>query len=433
VPRVLTLFEHEPKPYPWTDRDLARIEQLNLAYGAEVLRATVFRGEKVLQAVEYVGVIRLGARSIQVLPKIYKSATPVERRGGEATRNLLHMLAYAGQFAVREQDLAPLVSQQSDWFEILTRLFVSHLMEEWQRGAFLSYQAVEDELPLLKGKWRITDQLRRPERGHIFSVTYDTFSADTALNRVFRYVVERLWQFTRDGNNRQLLGELRQWMDEVTLLPVVTASNASPNLITRLTGRYEPLLNLARLFLDQRILQLSARDLSTFAFVLDMNRLFEAFVFHFIRRHRGQVLPADLQDCELLPQTRTAVRHLATHQDKNVFALKPDIAFRKPNGSFPLLLETKYKQLGLRERNLGVSQSDFYQVYAYARRYDCARVLILYPELETMPALSAHFQLAEERRITAATIDVRIDLQSSSERAKLLEQLKRILAENTND
>ena len=75
-------------------------------------------------------------------------------------------------------------------------------------------------------------------------------------------------------------------MDDVTLLPSLTSADASPALLTRLNRRLEPLLNLARMFLDGGVMQLAAGDLSAFAFVFDMNRVFEAFVVNFVRRRR---------------------------------------------------------------------------------------------------------------------------------------------------
>src|SRR5205823_9114854 len=98
-------------------------------------------------------------------------------------------------------------------------------------------------------------------------------------------------------NDRRLLGDLRQLMDEVSLLSFVSAADASSTLLTRLNQRYAPLLNLARLFLDGGAIQLAADDLSMFAFVFDMNQLFEAFVANFIRRHRDEILPPALQKC----------------------------------------------------------------------------------------------------------------------------------------
>ena len=67
-----------------------------------------------------------------------------------------------------------------DWFEILTRLFATHLREEWQRGASRGYQLVEDDLPTLKGKWRITEQIRRPG-GTTCSPSPTTSSPPTSL------------------------------------------------------------------------------------------------------------------------------------------------------------------------------------------------------------------------------------------------------------
>jgi 5-methylcytosine-specific restriction enzyme subunit McrC len=426
-----TLFEHEAIPFEWTNRDLAALEHLNRAAGVEVLHATVRGQQRKLQARQMVGVVRFGGHTVQVLPKIYRADTDERQQAKEATRNLLYLLAYAGRLPVYEYALTPLLQRDLDWFEILTHLFASHLLDEWRRGAYRGYQVVEDELSVLKGKWRIADQLRRPARRHIFTVAYDEFTADNKLNRVFRFVVERLWHLTHDAKNRRMLGELRQWMDEVTLLQTVTTTEASPALLTRLNQRYEPLLNLARLFLTGGALQLAAGKLTTFAFVFDMNQLFEAFLVNFIRHHRREILPPDLQDCDLLPQSHGATRYLARTEARNVFQLRPDLAFRK-GGTFPLLLDAKYKRLNPADAKLGVSQDDFYQMHAYAHRYDCPLVLLIYPQTVDMPEpLYRRFMLESgNHSITTATIDVRTELRLRSERQRLVGELQRILGGN---
>jgi len=425
-----TLFEYERRPFAWTDRDLAALERLNRAAGVDVLQATVYRGVRALRATQHVGVVRFGPRTVQVLPKIYKGSAPADesQRARQATHNLLYLLAYAGQVPIREHEVAPLLRRDLDWFEILTRLFATHLMRLWQRGPYRQYQIVEDELPVLKGKWRISEQLRRPDRQHAFAVIYDEFTADTLLNRVLRFVVERLWRLTRDTENRRQLGVLRQWMDGITVLSQITVAEADRITLTRLNQHYEPLLNLARLFLDNSALQLAIGDHTTFAFVFDMNALFEAFVANFIRRHRDQILPVSLQKCELLPQTSGATRHLARHQNHHVFRLKPDLAFRVGQ-AFPVLLDTKYKRLDAADTRLGVSEGDFYQMYAYAQRYDCRQVVLLYPQTAGMTApLRARFLLEDEQKtIRVETLDIRVDLGSPEGREHIIHQLRTIL------
>jgi 5-methylcytosine-specific restriction enzyme subunit McrC len=309
-------------------------------------------------------------------------------------------------------------------------LFATHLRDEWRRGPVRRYVSRdEDRSPTLRGKWRVSDQLRRPAEKHVFAITSDEFSADNPLNRVFRFVVERLWHLTRDHDNRRTLGDLRQTMeaDDIVLPAHVSARDAAPALVSRLHQRFAPLLDLARLFLDGGGLQLlsgGARD--TFAFVFDMNKLFEQFVFGFLSRHRAEILPADLRDCDLLPQSRGATRHLAQRDNGlPVFRLEPDIAFRKPDGTFPLLLDTKYKRLDPFDRAHGVSQADFYQMFAYAHRYDCPRVLLVYPQTETSGSLSERFMTGNPpRKIAAVTVDLHLDLGSPAGKRSLTNELR---------
>jgi len=433
--KPLTLFEHESKNFEWSERDWTLIDRINSALGTDVLRLGMKHGEKRIRASQHVGVIRLKGRTIQVLPKIYQARETDDEqlKAKEATANLLRMLNYAGELQVREHELASLLRQTDDWFEILTRLFATHLREEWQGGAHRTYEVVEDELPVLKGKWRIADQLRKPERRATFSVTYDEFTSDNKLNRIFRHVVERLSFLTRDHDNHQLLNELRQWMDEVTLVPRVTPKDADPSQLTRLTERYRPLLNLARIFLDGGALQMTSGDLSTFAFVFDMNLLFENFLASFIRRHAAHILPESFLRYEFLPQSHGARRYLARREDRNVFQTIPDIAFRDGD-AFNLLIDTKYKLLDDKERNLGVSQSDFYQMHAYAHRYNCDRVILLYPSKSAYGEhVNACFKLEDCQKVIEATsVNISVDLSSTEGRARLIAQLKQIFPQETS-
>jgi len=438
--KTLTLFEHEQSPegFGLSEREHAALERLNRAAGSEVLRATL-RGRLIgVRATQYVGVVGLGGRAVQVLPKIHRSG-PTTRasvedeearreHARESTRNLLHMLATAGHLPVREHSLAPLLRQDEDWFEILTRLFASHMLEEWQRGAHRHYQIIEDELPLLKGRWRVAEHLRRPARRHLFPVAFDEFTADNSLNRIFRFVVERLWRLTRDAENRRTLGELRQWMEEVRLPAHVHARDAAPALLTRLNARFAPLLNLARLFLEGGSLRLAAHDFTTYAFIFDMNRLFEEFVVGLVRRAREHVLPDSLRECDLLPQSHGSPHFLAKDvDDRPVFQLHPDLAFRIGE-KFPLLLDTKYKRLDPSDRRLGISQADFYQMHAYARRYRSPRVILLYPQTADInERVRKPFTLEDGDRIEAATLDLRADLSTAHGRDALTNELKEIL------
>lgn len=418
---LYSCFEYESFAFAWNDNHLEALERLNKKLGASILRATTYRGKRVFKAASYVGVVRLGHDIIQILPKIDYGTN----REQSATRNLLYLLEQVGQFPIRPSDLAPLLQRGQNWFEILTRLLATELQAQWQRGPYRHYQLVEEELPTLKGKWRIDQQLRQPARQHQFAVAYDEFTIDNQLNRIFRLVVERLWQQTHDSSNRRLLSDLRQWLDTVALLPHLTVRDASPTLINRLNHQFEPALNLARLFLGGETIEVRVGKLDTFAFVFDMNQLFEAFIVGFMRRYRAEILPPLLQNCTFHPQARQHTRHLARKVTRPVFRLKPDLALRSGD-SFPLLLDTKYKRLKAADARLGISQADFYQMFAYAHRYQCPHILLVYPQIET--ALRADFQLEEgTASVTAVTVNLHHDLSSSTGRQALKRELQAAL------
>ncbi len=183
MPQPITLFEHEiyaGSPLAWSPQENAHLQRLRRAANDELIRPLYRDGRVVPQATQYVGVLRIGSHTIQVLPKMCRApdSDPAQQHR-EATRNLLYLLSIALDVPVHEQELAPLLRQGTDWFEILTHLFTSHLQTEWQRGAHRGYQMEEEELPVLRGTWRIAEQLRRPAGGHRFSVAYDEFTADT--------------------------------------------------------------------------------------------------------------------------------------------------------------------------------------------------------------------------------------------------------------
>ena len=80
-----------------------------------------------------------------------------------------------------------------------------------------------------------------------------------------------------------------------------------------------------------------------------------------------------------------------------------------------------------------MAQDDFYQMFAYAHRYDCPRVLMLYPQTADMPKYGCWEFVLEGtngKTVVAATVDVRVDLGSKQGRAKVAEQLKKVFQDH---
>jgi 5-methylcytosine-specific restriction enzyme subunit McrC len=108
-----------------------------------------------------------------------------------------------------------------------------------------------------------------------------------------------------------------------------------------------------------------------------MERLFEAVLGRRIARlcahHPGLGLRVVLQG---------PPRTLAD----GAFGLRPDVAVTDAAGKVIAILDAKWKHLDPAARSGGVASADAYQLAAYAGRYDCQRLALVYPASPNCPA-----------------------------------------------
>jgi hypothetical protein len=68
-------------------------------------------------------------------------------------------------------------------------------------------------------------------------------------------------------------------------------------------------------------------------------------------------------------------------------------------------------------------------MFAYAHRYDCPRVLMLYPQTTDLPgAFTQEFSLegTKGKTVVVATVDIRLDLGSLQGRGEVVERLRQV-------
>jgi 5-methylcytosine-specific restriction enzyme subunit McrC len=92
-------------------------------------------------------------------------------------------------------------------------------------------------------------------------------------------------------------------------------------------------------------------------------------------------------------------------------------------------MDIKYKHLDETDRKLGVTESDFYQMYAYAKRYACSRVILLYPQtVELSAPQRALFKLeGSNQEIWAVTVNLLQNLAEPEAKKALKVELQEIL------
>ena len=105
-----------------------------------------------------------------------------------------------------------------------------------------------------------------------------------------------------------------------------------------------------------------------------MDKLFEKFVAAWLRR----CIPPSVR-----LRSPAASEYLTVHDGDRMFRLEPDLLLE--SSSHKWVLDTKWKKLDAADRSnkYGLSQSDFYQLYAYGKKYLIGQVsselVLIYP------------------------------------------------------
>src|SRR5690606_18220688 len=102
-----------------------------------------------------------------------------------------------------------------------------------------------------------------------------------------------------------------------------------------------------------------------------------------------------------------ADRSLCVHEGEDWFQLKPDILVS--DGTSCWIIDAKWKLLNRdRRAGYGLSQGDFYQLFAYGQRYLCGDgdLYLVYPKTAAFSAPLAPFDMGGGMRLHVLPFDL---------------------------
>ncbi|MER6713327.1 restriction endonuclease [Streptomyces sp. NPDC000877] len=258
-----------PETGPGTVRELTGDQIAGLLGVPGLVRLTPAAGGRWrLRGNQKVGLVRLrtpsgGAVQLHLRPKL-----PV--------RDLLFLLSYSPGDPWRPE---PVTAAESD--ELLPA--VADLLARTARrtldaGVLHGYRTVEEDLPLIRGRIRTADQLRRVGLPLPVAVRYDDHTPDIPENRILLtalHLAARLPEVPA-ATRRTLRHISGQLTGVQPLRPGAPLPRWTPD---RLNSRYGPVLRLAELVLSARSVQPDGRaPTAADGFLLDMPDVFERFL-----------------------------------------------------------------------------------------------------------------------------------------------------------
>ena len=298
---------------------------------------------KTLKARQYCGILNFDNQDFYILPKI-------ANHNDEQNLNIfIYMLMYVYDIKLSNEQIASCANQKHTILEVFVQMFASNLLAELKKGMYKEYITMQDNLSVLKGKYLLNENLKYNFTKNKIYCEYDEFSPNNSLNQFFLYAVKHLQKFVKD---KKLLKQCELIFDEVEYRQI-DINKLDKIHFNRLNQRFKTSFEIAILLLKQSI-PLFTKDKKSFAFLFDMNILFEKFISRIVKD----------------------IDNKAKIQNSNSFGdliLKPDIILEN------FIIDTKYKKLNSLD---DLKQSDKLQIFAYGINYKVENVMLLYPKNE---------------------------------------------------
>ncbi|WP_103582857.1 McrC family protein [Campylobacter concisus] len=342
-----------------------------------------------LQAQNYVGIIQTkSGDSLEILPKIHDNDNGGNKEAVENSKTiLLRMLKTLKNHPFKNINIANLKSLNLPLLEIFILMFLDEVSKLIKMGIKSDYVELEDNLKFLKGKLKISEQIRKnivhKER---FYVCYQEFSIDRAENRLIKSTLEFLYRRSKSSKNQRLIREYLFIFDEISSSSDINADFSRLKL-NRQTKHYEQALLWSKIFLQNKSFSPYRGSDVAFALLFDMNVLFESYVGNFVKKKLPNVI---LQHSE---------KHLV--ENPKSFRLRPDIFLESK-----FIADTKWKIIKSRDN---ISQADLYQLYSYGKKYECCRLYLVYPRISGVDQKAMKFRYENNMWLNVLYFDLEKD------------------------
>ena len=345
-----------------------------------------------LQAQNYVGIIQTkSGDSLEILPKIHNNDNSSNEEAIENSKKiLLTMLKTLKSHPFKNINIANLKSLNLPLLEIFISMFLDEVSKLIKMGIKSDYVELEDNLKFLKGKLKISGQIRKnivhKER---FYVCYQEFSIDRAENRLIKSALEFLYKRSKSSKNQRLIREYLFVFDEISSSSDINADFSRLKL-NRQTKHYEQALLWSKIFLQNKSFGPYRGSEVAFALLFNMNALFESYVGNFIKKKYANV---NLQHSE---------KYLI--EAPKSFRLRPDIFLRHQKRNY--MADTKWKIIKSKD---DISQADLYQLYAYGKKYNCGKLYLIYPRISGINQKTMKFRYENNMWLNVLYFDLEKD------------------------
>lgn len=361
----IQVFEHEKLHFHKDDPCLTALQQFYFEKG-NAFYTLIHNGVKFK---EYVGVIRVGSLTVEVLPKIDRS----ESDKGVWQKVLLDMLRMVGLIKVEAPTSAVLSLKSNSILDLYIELFVNEVAYLIKKGLVKSYRKKEGNQLALKGRMMFAHQIRNnlihAER---FYINYTTYDHENRLNQILYKTIRLLSVINTNSGLSGTISRLN--LDFPELENVAVSDQLFERLkFNRKTEAYRNAIEIARLLLLNYHPDIQKGQNKVLAIMFDMNKLWESYILAMLRK---------VKQSEYRVRGQMSAGFWKPEKGRKK-TIRPDIVLEPRNpesGLKNIVIDTKWKT----PKNLRPSDADLKQMYVYNELFESKDSFLLYPHQQSI-------------------------------------------------
>ena len=373
-PVVLTLTERQPHrldPGELSEETAAVLHRKHSKRIKIQWPSPVTDGKWVLKTGGWIGYLPVSEQlSIAVRPKV-------------AVQNVFGMLEYAYRLkSFRVMDGLYGSSTLEELYSRLASVLARRVSDRVRQGLLRAYDSRNDDLPYLRGRL-VTSRLHRAAVTPSLPCEFEEHGADIEDNQILLWTLYLLARVDglHDKARLDVRSAWRALRGPVSLREFESRACVG-RAYDRLNQDYEPMHALCRLFLENRGPEVDLGERRSVPFLVNMDRLYELFVFEWLNEHLPDRYRADWQESLILSEDAE-------------FTWDLDVLIKESATDTALcIVDAKYKRGGK------TASADLQQVVAYATAARCSRAVLCYPMTGTVGADDWHAGDVTVRRLT---------------------------------
>jgi len=313
-----------------------------------------------VQFTEYVGAIRVGNITVEVLPKADKNEDETGLKKWHDM--LLSMLKRCKLLQAKQSGEADLKIRSNSILELYFELFINELDYLIRRGLIKRYNQVEGNRTALKGALvfskNLTYNLVRQER---FFVRYSQYNKNHLLHQILNEALLVINQLNSSSLLGDKIGRVLLNFPEVKRKKI-TSKDFEIIKETRKTAPYQTALKIAELILLNYRPDIQSGNRNLLAIMFDMNLLWEEYIYRIMVSHSNK-FNVYRQNKETFWNNRT---------------VRPDIVLEDKITKERIILDTKWKVIDENYPSIG----DLHQMFVYHRIFKAEKTILIYPGKE---------------------------------------------------